>query len=65
MFVIRLTLDFSIFMRALSDSVFFDRILDNSIDISTDFVILLSRVSITDSDIDLNKSVIKIRLFDF
>ena len=59
------TLNFSIFIYILFDSVFFDRILDNSIDISINFVVLLSCFSITDSNINLNKSIIKIRLSDF
>ena len=55
-------LDFNIFTR---DSIFFDSVLGNSIDMSIDFVVLLNCFSITDSNIDWNESVTKTRLLDF
>jgi len=65
MFVIRWTLNSSIFMRTLLNSIFFDKVLNNSINILIDFVVLLSRFSIINLNINLNKFVIKTRLFDF
>ncbi len=52
-------------MRASFDSIFFDKVLDNSFDISIDFVVLLSSFSIINLNVNLNKFVIKTRLFDF
>jgi len=52
-------------MRTLFDSIFFDKVLSNSINILIDFVILLSYFLITNSNVNLNKSIIKIKLLNF
>jgi len=52
-------------MRTLFDLIFFDKVLSNSINILIDFVILLSYFLITNSNVNLNKFIIKIKLLNF